>query len=57
MGLIINSVSEYVSAINKINSTLVRNGAEKNEMLLFRGQSDNLAGIILGNVFVLNDQL
>ena len=32
MGLIINSVSEYVSAINKINSTLVRNGAEKNEM-------------------------
>ena len=40
MGLIINSVSEYVSAINKINSTLVRNGAEKNEMLLFRGQSD-----------------
>lgn len=40
MGLIINSVSEYVSAINKINSTLIRNGAEKNEMLLFRGQSD-----------------
>lgn len=38
--MIINSISEYVSEICKLDSQLIRNGVEKNEILLFRGQSD-----------------
>ena len=37
---IISSLSEYVDAVSSLNSALIRNGAEKNEELLFRGHSD-----------------
>lgn len=35
------TVSDYVKIVSEINSTLIRNGADKNETLLFRGQSSN----------------
>ena len=36
----VHSISEFIDEISKINATLIRNGANKNEMLLFRGHSD-----------------
>ena len=36
----IESLSEYVNAMCELNQKLIRNGADKNERLLFRGQSD-----------------
>lgn len=36
----IHNVSEYVQAVCDINNTLIRNGTDKNEILLFRGQSN-----------------
>lgn len=38
MKKIVNSISEYVSEICRLDSQLIRNGADKNEVLLFRGQ-------------------
>lgn len=36
----VDSLSEYVNAICELNQKLIRNGADRNERLLFRGQSD-----------------
>lgn len=36
----IHSLSEFVNVICELDGTLIRNGADKNEGLLFRGQSD-----------------
>ena len=38
MKKIVNSISEYVSEICRLDSQLIRNGCDKNEVLLFRGQ-------------------
>lgn len=38
--LSINSLSEFIDAVKQINSQLTKNGANKNEILLFRGQSN-----------------
>lgn len=35
------TVSEYVKIVSEINFNLIRNGSDKNETLLFRGQSSN----------------
>lgn len=40
LSLIINNISEYVTEICKFDSKLQRNGFDKNEVLLFRGQPD-----------------
>ena len=37
----VHTLSEYVDAVSKTNATLIRNGANKNEVLLFRGHSDD----------------
>ncbi len=36
-----DTLSEYVKEICKLDQNLIRNGADKNEILLFRGQSNN----------------
>lgn len=36
----ISSIAEYVEIISSLNSSFQRNGAEKNEVMLFRGQSN-----------------
>jgi len=36
----VTSLSEYFDAVAALDTTLIRNGAEKNEELLFRGHSD-----------------
>ena len=36
----VTSLSEYIDAVAALDATLIRNGAEKNEELLFRGHSD-----------------
>ena len=36
----IHTLSEYVETVSKTNAALIRNGAKKNEVLLFRGHSD-----------------
>lgn len=36
----VHTLPEFVEAVSKINTTLICNGASKNEVLLFRGQSD-----------------
>lgn len=36
----VHSISEFIDEISTINTTLIRNGANKNEILLFRGHSD-----------------
>lgn len=36
----INNLAEFVKEICELENQLIRNGAEKNEVLLFRGQSD-----------------
>lgn len=36
----VHSISEFIDEISTINATLIRNGADKNEILLFRGHSD-----------------
>ena len=38
--IVVSSLSEYFDAVSSFNSNLIRNGAEKNEELLFRGHSD-----------------
>ena len=35
--IVVSSLSEYFDAVSSFNSNLIRNGAEKNEELLFRG--------------------
>ena len=37
----VHTLSEYVEAVSKTNAALIRNGANKNEVLLFRGHSDD----------------
>lgn len=37
---VVHSVSEFVDEISAINAALIRNGANKNEIPLFRGHSD-----------------
>ena len=36
----ISSVAEFINEISRIDATLIRNGANRNEVLLFRGHSD-----------------
>ena len=36
----VNTISEFVKEICELNSSLIRNGADRNEILLFRGQSN-----------------
>ncbi len=38
--IVVLSLSEYFDAVSSFSSNLIRNGAEKNEELLFRGHSD-----------------
>lgn len=42
----INNVSEYIKIVCSINNTLIRNGADKNETLLFRGQSSSTYNLL-----------
>lgn len=42
----VHSVSEYVEQICAFDKRCIRNGAEKNEILLFRGQSDTAYELI-----------
>ena len=37
----VHTLSEYVEAVSKTNAALIRNGGNKNEVLLFRGHSDD----------------
>ncbi len=39
MGSVVHSVEEYVSCVILANETFIRNGMDKNEVMLFRGQS------------------
>lgn len=36
----INTLSEFVEEIYELDGNLIRNGADRNEILLFKGQSD-----------------
>ncbi len=38
--IVVSSLSEYFDVVSSFNSNLIRNGAERNEELLFRGHSD-----------------
>ena len=42
----ITSLSNFVQIITDLNSKLERNGADKNEVLLFRGQEDKKFDLI-----------
>ena len=38
--IVIHSLSEFINEIKQVNTTFIRNGANKNEIILFRGHSN-----------------